>query len=119
MSCQELLSQAMNALEAWEESVRSLATSVEELASAITEMKSAEEDEARYRESRCMEDAPDTSSFSFSKKNLVFSPTVETRRRFSDATWNKSKAEKAVIEAKALVTEAMAKVRATVLEAET
>ena len=119
MSSQELLSQAIKAVEAWEESVRSLATSVEELASAITEMKSAEEDEARYRESRCMEDAPDTSSFSFSKRNLVFSPTVETRRRFSDATWNKSKAEKAVIEAKALVTEAMAKVRATVLEAET
>jgi hypothetical protein len=118
MSSQELLSQAINALEAWEESVRRLATSVEELASAITAMKSAEEDEARYRESRCMEEAPDTSSFSFSKKNLAFSPTVETRRLFSDATWNKSKAEKGVIEAKAVVTESMAKLRATVLQAE-
>jgi len=118
MSSQELLSQAINALEAWEESVRRLAASVEELASAITAMKSAEEDEARYRESRCMEEAPDTSSFSFSKKNLAFSPTVETRRLFSDATWNKSKAEKAVIEAKALVTESMAKLCATVLQTE-
>jgi hypothetical protein len=114
MSSQELLSQAINALNTLEESVRRLATSVEELSNAITEMKSAEEDEARYRESRCIEEAPDTSSFSFSNKNLVFSPTVETRRRFSDATWNKSKAEKAVVEAKALVTEAMAKVRAAV-----
>lgn len=112
MTTQELLNQAINALSTWEESVRNLSNAVEELGNAIAAMKSAEEDEARYRESRCMEEAPDTSSFSFSKKNLVFSPTVETRRRFSDATWNKSKAERAVIEAKALVTEAMAKLQA-------
>ena len=111
------MSQAMNALEAWEESVRRLAASVEELANAIAAMKSAEEDEAHYRESRCIEDTPDTSSFSSGKNRLAFSPTIETRRRFSDATWNKSKAEKAVIEAKALVTETMAKVRATALQA--
>lgn len=85
---------------------------MEELANAIAAMKTAEEDEVSYRESRCIEEVTDTSSFSFSKKNLAFSPTVETRRRFSDATWNKTKAEKAVIEAKALFTEAMAKLQA-------
>jgi hypothetical protein len=105
MSSQELLSQAINALITWEESVRNLSNAVEEFATAIAEMKSAEEDEERYRESRCMEDTPSGS------KRLAFSPTVETRLRYVEATWNKRKAETSVIQAKALVTEAMAKVR--------
>ena len=106
MSTQELLNQAIDALTTWEESVRNLSNSVEEFSAAIEEMKSAEEDEARYQESRCMEDTPS------GKNRMVFSPTVETRRRYVEATWNKRKAETSVIQAKALVTEAMAKVSA-------
>jgi hypothetical protein len=106
MSTQELLSQAINALTAWEESVRNLSNAVEEFSAAIEEMKSAEEDEARYQESRCMEDTPSGNN------RLVFSPTLETRRRYVEATWNKRKAETSVIQAKVVVTEAMAKVRA-------
>jgi len=106
MSTQELLSQAINALTAWEECVRNLSNAVEEFSAAIEEMKSAEEDEARYQESRCMEDTPS------GKNRLVFSPTVETRRRYVEATWNKRKAETSVIQAKALVTEAMSKLHA-------
>jgi hypothetical protein len=103
MSSQELLSQAINALTTWEESVRNLSNAVEEFAAAIEEMKSAEEDETRYQESRCMEDTPSGSN------RLVFSPTVETRRRYVEASWNKRKAETSVVQAKALATEAMAK----------
>jgi len=106
MAREELISQAINALTTWEESVRNLSNAVEEFAAAIEEMKSAEEDEARYQESRCMEDTPS------GKNRMVFSPTVETRRRYVEATWNKRKAETSVIEAKALVTEAMAKLHA-------
>jgi hypothetical protein len=106
MDTQGLLENAKNALESWEESVRNLSNAVEELANAITEMKSAEEDEEQYRESRCMEDTPSE------KNRLVFSSTVETRRRYVEATWNKRAAETSVIEAKAVVTEAMAKLHA-------
>jgi hypothetical protein len=107
MGREELICQAIKALTAWEESVRNLSEAVEELANAITEMKSAEEDETRYRESRCMEDTPSE------KNTLVFSPTVETRRRYVEATWNKMKVEMSVIDAKAVVTEAMAKLHST------
>ncbi len=106
MSNQEVLSQAIKALSTWEESVRNLSNAVEEFAAAIEEMKSAEENEARYQESRCMEDTPSGS------KRLAFSPTVETRRRYVEATWNKRKAETSVIEAKAVSIEAMAKLHA-------
>lgn len=106
MSTQGVLTQAIKALTAWEESVRNLSNAVEEFATAIAEMKSAEEDEERYRESRCMEDTPSGS------KRLAFSPTVETRLRYVEATWNKRKAETSVIQAKALSIEAMAKVHA-------
>ena len=103
MAREEVICQVINALTAWEESVRNLSNAVEEFSAAIEEMKSAEEDEARYQESRCMEDTPSGNN------RLVFSPTVETRRRYVEATWNKRKAETSVIEAKAVVTEAMAK----------
>jgi len=103
MSNQEVLSQAIKALSTWEESVRNLSNAVEEFAAAIEEMKSAEEDEARYQESRCMEETPS------GKNRMAFSPTVETRRRYVEATWNKRKAETSVIEAKAVVAEAMGK----------
>ena len=106
MAREELISQAINALTAWEESVRNLSNAVEEFAAAIEEMKSAEEDEARYQESRCMEETPS------GKNRMAFSPTVETRRRYVEATWNKRKAETSVIEAKAVSIEAMAKLHA-------
>jgi len=112
MEREKLICQAINALTTWEESVRNLSEAVEELANAITEMKSAEEDEEQYRESRCMEDTPSE------KNRLAFSSTVETRRRYVEATWNKMKVETSVIEAKAVVTEAMAKLQATVLQVE-
>jgi len=106
MAREELISQAINALTTWEESVRNLSNAVEEFAAAIEEMKSAEEDEARYQESRCMEETPS------GKNRMAFSPTVETRRRYVEATWNKRKAETSVIEAKAVSIEAMAKLHA-------
>ena len=106
MAREELISQAINALTAWEESVRNLSNAVEEFAAAIEEMKSAEEDEARYQESRCMEETPS------GKNRMAFSPTVETRRRYVEATWNKRKAETSVIQAKAVSIEAMAKLHA-------
>ena len=107
MSTQELLNQAIYALTTWEESVRNLSNAVDEFAAAIEEMKSAEEDETRYQESRCMEDTPSAIN------RMVFSPMVETRRRYVEATWNKRKAETSVVEAKAIVTDAMAKLQAT------
>jgi hypothetical protein len=106
MAREELISQAINALTTWEESVRNLSNAVEEFAAAIEEMKSAEEDEARYQESRCMEETPS------GKNRMAFSPTVETRRRYVEATWNKRKAETSVIQAKAVSIEAMAKLHA-------
>jgi len=106
MEREKLICQAINALTTWEESVRNLSEAVEELANAITEMKSAEEDEEQYRESRCMEDTPSE------KNRLVFSPTVETRRRYVEATWNKMKVEMSVIDAKAVVTDTMGKLHA-------
>ena len=106
MAREELISQAINALTTWEESVRNLSNAVEEFVAAIEEMKSAEEDEERYQESRCMEETPS------GKNRMAFSPTVETRRRYVEATWNKRKAETSVIEAKAVSIEAMAKLHA-------
>jgi hypothetical protein len=119
MAREELISQAIKALNTWEESVRNLSNAVEELGNAFTEMKSAEEDEAHYRESRCIEDTPDTSSFSSGKNRLAFSPTVETRRRYVEARWNKTTAETALIQAKAVVVEAMAKLQSTAPEVDT